>query len=185
MFMGTSLAIHFRQSDIDRMLGGPFPETVDDRFEFPRAELCAGRGARAPPQARDLGDGRLDLPRCAGRSMPISIFPPISTGAMSKASRSYLFSGAMAREVTVDAGAVDPAAFGTAVARLTNGVLFKFPLPDVDDINILRAEFRCRRASTTRSGRWRHSSISPIPVRRQSLSRKSYDYDAMVAQFRT
>src|SRR5258708_25693852 len=64
VFMGTSLAIHFRQSDIDarRALG----ETGDDRIEFPGTELCACRGAGAPPEAGGLADGRLDffrLPR--------------------------------------------------------------------------------------------------------------------------
>ena len=39
VFMGTSLAIHFRQSDIDRLLGVKLAEIVDDGIEFPRAKL--------------------------------------------------------------------------------------------------------------------------------------------------
>ena len=56
VFMGTSLAIHFRQA-ARRALG----ETGDNRLEFPGTELCACRGAGAPSQAGDLADGRLDF----------------------------------------------------------------------------------------------------------------------------
>ena len=51
VFMGTSLAIHFRQSDIDRMLGGRSLKLAMTGLEFARAELCAGGGAGAPSRS--------------------------------------------------------------------------------------------------------------------------------------
>ena len=73
----------------------------------------------------------------------------------------YLFSGAMAREsLWILARSIPP--LQPVVARLTNGVLFKFPIPDVDDINTLRADFDVP-DSTTRKTRWPPSGVSPIP----------------------
>ena len=67
------------------------------------------------------------------------------------------------------------------VARLTNGVMFKFPIADVDDINVLRPDFdvagfynaksaACRVQAHHRSARSRYLS-------------EGYDYDAMVQAF--
>ena len=94
----------------------------------------------APSQARDLADGRLDFsrrPRCRRRAV---YFPADLYRLNAKGIASYLFSGAMARESLWIAGAIGPAA-QPIVARLTTGVMFKFPIADVDDINVLRPDF--------------------------------------------
>src|SRR6202011_2806024 len=53
---------------------------------------------------------------------------------------SYLFSGAMAREsLWILARSIPP--LEPLVARLTTGVLFKFPISRVDDINALHPRF--------------------------------------------
>jgi hypothetical protein len=52
----------------------------------------------------------------------------------------YLFSGAMARESAwILARSIPP--IEKPVARLTTGVIFKFPIARVDDINVLRPDF--------------------------------------------
>ena len=68
------------------------------------------------------------------------VSPGRSLPAKRQGIASYLFSGAMAREsLWILARSIPP--LRPLVARLTNGVMFKFPIPDVDDINVLRPDF--------------------------------------------
>ena len=66
-------------------------------------------------------------------------------------------------------------------ARLTNGVLFKFPIAHVDDINVLRPDFNV--AATYNAAKaaaaFRHITD---PVRSSFLA-EGYDYEAMVRGF--
>ena len=116
VFMGTSLAIHFRQSDIDRLSAVRSLKLAMTGLELPRAELCAGGGDERAPKAGDLADGRLDFSRCAGDRSDIYL-PADLYRRNARGIASYLFSGAMARESRVDAGALDPA----ACSRLSRG----------------------------------------------------------------
>ena len=51
VFMGTSLAIHFRQSDIDRALGVRSLKLSMTGSNSSEQRLCACRGAGAPPRS--------------------------------------------------------------------------------------------------------------------------------------
>ena len=92
----------------------------------------------------------------------------------------YLFSGAMAREslwiVARSVPLLEP-----LVARLTTGLIFKFPIPRVDDINALRPDFD---VAGFYKGKMRSptSGASPIPRAAAQLA-EGYDYDAMVRTF--
>ena len=68
VFMGTSLAIHYRQSDIDRALGVRSLKLAMTGSNSKEQKLCSRRGAGASTQtqAGGLADGRLDLSRGAG-----------------------------------------------------------------------------------------------------------------------
>jgi len=57
VFMGTSLAIHFRQSDIDRQgPGRAVIEARNDGFKFARAKLRSRDGNGASSEASDLAN---------------------------------------------------------------------------------------------------------------------------------
>jgi hypothetical protein len=93
----------------------------------------------------------------------------------------YLFSGAMAREsLWIVARAVPP--LSAVVARLTNGVMFKFPISRVDDINSAAARFRrCRVLQCEKRGR--RLQAHHRPCARSGSIAEGYDYDAMVRNF--
>src|SRR6476661_4816134 len=125
VFMGTSLAIHFRQSDIDRLLGG-------------RSVKLAMTGSNSREQSFVLAAALERHPRRVIWQMDDWIFrdaPDVDSNPFLPANLyrrnarglgEYLFSGAMAREsLWILARSVKP--FEKTVARLTTGVLFKFP----------------------------------------------------------
>jgi hypothetical protein len=92
----------------------------------------------------------------------------------------YLFSGAMAREsLWILARAIPP--FEPSVARLTNGVMFKFPISRVDDINTLRPDFDVAGFYNAQSVVAAFRRITD-PARSGSIA-EGYDYDAMVGNF--
>jgi hypothetical protein len=92
----------------------------------------------------------------------------------------YLFSGAMARESAwILARSIPP--LTPAVARLTNGVMFKFPISRVDDINILRPEVDVHEAYNAKKAVGAFRSIAD-PVRSVYLA-EGYNLDAMVKNF--
>src|ERR1700686_3106419 len=139
VFMGTSLAIHFRQSDIDRLLGV-------------RSVKLAMTGSNSREQRFVLAAALQRRPRRVIWQVDDWIFrdaPEIDRDIYlpadlyrrnAKGIASYLFSGAMAREsLWILARPVPP--LDPLVARLTTGVLFKFPISRVDDINTLRSDF--------------------------------------------
>jgi hypothetical protein len=92
----------------------------------------------------------------------------------------YLFSGAMARESLWMLARSTPLLQKT-VARLTSGVLIKFPIPSVDDINVLTPSFDIAATYNARKAMAEFVDITS-PARRSSLS-ELYDYNAMVRNF--
>ena len=90
---------------------------------------------------------------------------------------SYLFSGAMARELSwILARSIPP--LEPLVARLTNGVMFKFPISRVDDINALRPDFDVAGFYNAKAATADFIRITD-PARSAYLA-EGYDYDAMV-----
>src|ERR1700674_4639748 len=139
IFMGTSLAIHFRQSDIDRLLGvKSLKLAMTGSNSREQSFVLAAALERRPRRAiwqmddwifRDAPDIDRDI------YLPADLYRRNAKGIAG-----YLFSGAMAREsLWMLARSIKP--LQNTVARLTNGVTFKFPIADVDDINILAPKF--------------------------------------------
>jgi hypothetical protein len=92
----------------------------------------------------------------------------------------YLFSGAMAREsLWILARAIPP--LEPTVARLTNGVMFKFPISRVDDINTLRPDFDVAGFYNAKSAAAAFRRVTD-PARSGSIA-EGYHYDAMVRNF--
>jgi hypothetical protein len=179
VFMGTSLAIHFRQSDIDRLLGVKslkLAMTGSNGHEqsFVIAAALEGHAGRVIWQIddwifRDSPDIDHDV------YLPADLYRRNAKGVAE-----YLFSGAMARESAwILARSIKPLA--PLVARLTTGVLFKFPIAAVDDINTLRRDTDVAKAYNANKARAAFAYIT-APVRRKYLA-EGYDYAAMVRNF--
>src|SRR5258705_626027 len=179
VFMGTSLAIHFRQSDIDRLLGV-------------RSVKLAITGSNSREQSFVLAAALERRPRRVIWQMDDWIFrdaPEIDQDVYlpadlyrrnAKGIGEYLFSGAMARESLWIVGRsirrLEP-----LVARLTTGLLFKFPVSRVDDINTLRPDFDVAGFYNAKKAMAAFTRITD-PVRNAYLA-EGYDYDAMVRVF--
>lgn len=179
VFMGTSLAIHFRQSDIDRLLGV-------------RSVKLAMSGSNSREQSFVLAAALERHPKRVIWQMDDWIFrdaPDIDSDIYlpadlyrrnAKGIASYLFSGAMARESAwILARSIPP--LEPLVARLTTGVLFKFPISRVDDINTLRPDFDVPGFYNARKALAEFTRITD-PVRSAYLA-EGYDYAAMVRRF--
>ena len=139
VFMGTSLAIHFRQSDIDRVLGGhslKLAMTGSNSHEqsFVLATALERHPKRVIWQIDDwIFQKAPDID--ADIYIPADLYRKNAKGIAS-----YLFSGAMARELAwILARSIPP--LEPVVARLTTEMLFKFPISNVDDINALQPDF--------------------------------------------
>lgn len=179
VFMGTSLAIHFRQSDIDRAMGV-------------RSLKLAMTGSNSREQAFVLASAMERRPKRVIWQMDDWIFrdaPEIDSDIYVPADlyrrnvkgvAGYLFNGAMAREsLWIAARAIPP--LTPLVARLTNGVMFKFSVPRVDDINTLRPDFDVAGFYNKRNALAAFRRITD-PASRGSIT-EGYDYDAMVRNF--
>ena len=179
VFMGTSLAIHFRQSDIDRLLGV-------------RSVKLAITGSNSREQSFVLAAALERRPRRVIWQMDDWIFrdaPEIDQDVYlpadlyrrnAKGIAEYLFSGAMAREsLWIVARSIRP--LEPLVARLTTGLLFKFPVSRVDDINTLRPDFDVAGFYNAKKSMAAFTRIAD-PVRSAYLA-EGYDCDAMVRVF--
>jgi hypothetical protein len=178
-FMGTSLAIHFRQRDIDRILGG-------------RSLKLSMTGSNSREQSFVLGMAMARHPKRVIWEVDDWIFhdapepesdvylPAALYRRSIKGLAGYLFSGQMAREsLWILARSLPP--LEPAVARLTSDIVFKFPIADVDDINSLPPDYDVAgnyNAKKTLAA-FRHITD---PVRSRYLA-DGYDYDAMVRAF--
>jgi hypothetical protein len=179
VFMGTSLAIHFRQSDIDKALGV-------------RSLKLAMTGSSAREQSFVLDAAMESRPKRVIWQMDDWIFrsaPNIDANAFLPANlyrrnasslAEYLLSGAMARESLWIALRAFPT-LTPVIAKLTNGVMFKFPITEVDDINALPRD-------TDIGARYNKPKALAAfrgmidPSRRKALS-EGYDLDTMIQGF--
>ncbi len=177
VFMGTSLAIHFRQSDIDHALGV-------------RSLKLAMTGTNSHEQSFVLTSALERHPRrviweiddwifCDAADIDHDIYLPADLYRRNaRGIASYLFSGAMARESAWTlARSIPP--LERVVAGLTTDAVFSFAIADVDDINAFRpgieAPYNVGRAKAA------FAHITD-PTRRAGLS-EGYDYGTMVRNF--
>jgi hypothetical protein len=179
VFMGTSLAIHFRQSDIDRALGvHSLKLSMTGSNSHEQSFVLAAALARHPKRViwemddwifRNAPEVDADL------YLPADLYRRNIRGIAP-----YLFSAAMTREsLWALLRSIPP--LRNVTTRLTNGVLFKFSLPSVDDINILVPGFDVAGTYNARKAMAEFVDITS-PARRASLA-ELYDYDAMVRNF--
>jgi hypothetical protein len=179
VFMGTSLAIHFRQSDIDRFLAvRSLKLAMTGSSSKEQSFVLAAALDRHPKRViwqiddwifRDAADADSDI------YLPANLYRRNTKGIAG-----YLFSGAMARESAwILARSIKP--LEPAVARLTTGVLFKFPISRADDINILRSDFDVAAAYNAKKAATAFAYIT-APARSVILA-DGYNYDAMVRNF--
>src|ERR1700722_11877789 len=179
VFMGTSLAIHFRQSDIDRLLGvRSLKLSMTGSNSHEQSFVLAAALERHPKRVIwEIDDWIFrDAPEVdADVYLPADLYRRNVKGVAQ-----YLFSGAMTREsLWMLARSIPP--LQKTVARLTSGVLFKFPISNVDDINVLAPSFDVAGFYNAKRAMAEFVDITS-PARRSSLS-ESYDYDAMVRNF--
>jgi len=179
VFMGTSLAIHFRQSDIDRVLGGRSLKLSmtgsSSREQIFVLEAALQRHPRRIIWEVDDWIFR-DTPEIdADPYLPADLYRRNAQGIAR-----YLFNGAMARESVWIAARSIPW-LRPVVVRVTNGVVFSFPIADPDDINVLKPDFDVAAAYNEQKARASFASITD-PARRAYLA-EGYDYEAMVRNF--
>ena len=138
-FMGTSLAIHFRQRDIDRILGGrSLKLSMTGSSSREQSFVLDAAMARHPKRVVWQIDDWIfhDAPEPdSDIYLPAGLYRRSIEGLAG-----YLFSGQMAREsLWILARSLPP--LQPAVARLTSDLVFKFPIADVDDINSLPPDY--------------------------------------------
>ncbi len=178
-FMGTSLAIHFRQSDIDRMLGvRSLKLTMTGSNSHEQSFVLAAALEHGPARViwqmddwtfRDAPEIDSDI------YLPADLYRRNARGIAG-----YLFSGAMAREsLWILARSIR--SLRPVVARLTSDILFKFPVSDVDDINTLEPDVDVAAAYNAKKAMAAFTRITD-PVRSSYLA-EGYDYATMVRQF--
>src|SRR3982075_152614 len=176
VFMGTSLAIHFRQSDIDRLLGVRSVKlAMTGSSSKEQSFVLAAALERHPKRVIWQLDDWIfsDAPDTDSNVyLPADLYRRNLRGIAG-----YLLSGAMARESAwMLARSIPP--LQPVVGRLTTGVLFKFPISRVDDINALRPDFDVSEAYNAKKALAAFRRITD-PVRSMYLA-KGYDYDPMV-----
>jgi hypothetical protein len=135
LFMGTSLAIHFRQSDLDRILRVRSLKLAMTGSNS-REQTFVLTAAMAGPKRViwEVDDWIFhDTPDIDSNvNLPADLYRGNAKGIAS-----YLLSGAMAREALwITVQSIPPLA--PAAAKLTNEAIFKFPLRSTDDINALQ-----------------------------------------------
>jgi len=133
VFMGTSLAIHFRQSDIDRTLGvKSLKLALNGSNSREQVFVLAAALDRHPGRVLWEVDDWIfhDAPDVDSNVyLPADLYRLNARGIAG-----YLLSGRIAREsVWIMARSIPP--LEPVVARLTSDVIFKFPVSRVDDIN--------------------------------------------------
>jgi len=179
VFIGTSLAIHFRQSDIDRILGGhSLKLSLNGSTSVEQNFVLAAALERHPKRVLwELDDWIFgDAPDIDSNAfLPANLYRRNARGFAS-----YLFSGAMARESAwILARSIPP--LEKPVAWLTTGVIFKFPIANVDDINVLRPGFDVAGTYNAKRAIAAFRYITD-PVRSAYLA-EGIDYDMRVRNF--
>ena len=179
VFMGTSLAIHFRQSDIDRVLGGrSLKLTMTGSNSVEQCFVLAQALQRHPKRViwqmddwifRDAADIDSDI------YLPANLYRKNLRGIAE-----YLFSGSMAREsLWLLARSIQP--LQPVTSRLTNDMLFRFSLSNVDDINALGPDFDVAAAYNAKQAIAAFRRITN-PAHSAYLA-QDYDYGAMISHF--
>jgi hypothetical protein len=179
VFMGTSLAIHFRQSDLDRVLGvHSLKLSLNGSTSVEQNFVLAAALERHPKRVLWEMDDWIfrEAPDIDSNiHVPADLYRRNLRGFAS-----YLFSGSMARESAWILARSIPL-IEKPVAWLTTGVLFKFPISHVDDINVLRPGFDVAGTYNAKRARAAFRYISD-PVRSVHLS-DGVDYDMRVRNF--
>jgi hypothetical protein len=178
-FMGTSLAIHFRQSDIDKALGvRSLKLSMSGSTSKEQSFVLAAALERRPKRVLWQMDDWIfrDAPDVDSESyFPADLYRRNARGVAS-----YLFSGAMAREsLLIVARAIPP--LRLTVARLASGVIFKFPIADIDDLNTLAPGFDVAGFYNANAALASFKRMTD-PAHRAEIA-AGYDYNAMVAAF--
>lgn len=136
LFMGTSLAIHFRQSDLDRILGvTSLKLAMTGSSSREQTFVLAAAMAQKPKRVIWEVDDWIfhDTPDIdANVHLPADLYRGNARGTAS-----YLFDGAMAREALWIAVQSIPS-LAPIATRLTSEAIVKFPVSSVDDINTLQ-----------------------------------------------
>jgi len=179
VFMGTSLAIHFRQSQIDKVLGT-------------RSLKLAMTGSTSHEQSFVLAAALERHPKRVIWEMDDWIFvdadevdkdiwlPADLYRRNLRGIASYLFSGAMTREsLWILLRSIPP--LTPVVAKLTNGLMFSFPLANVDDIYALRPDFDIAGTYNAANAMAEFAHITE-PSRAPYLG-AGYNYDAEIKNF--
>ncbi|TQF33645.1 hypothetical protein [Bradyrhizobium sp. UNPA324] len=179
VFMGTSLAIHFRQSDIDRALSVHSLKLAmtgsNSRQQAFVLEQAIDRGARRVIWAMDdfIFVDAADIE--ADPYLPVDLYRGTVKGIAS-----YLFSATMAKEsLFALLRSVPP--LRQPLARAAPFLPAKFAMPDVDDIYALPRDFDVARDYNAKKTLAAFSYITH-PARSRFLG-EGYDYEAMVRHF--
>jgi hypothetical protein len=178
-FMGTSLAIHFRQSDIDRALGVHSLKLAmtgsNSRQQGFVLEQAIGRGARRVIWAMDdfIFIDAADIE--SDPYLSVDLYRGTAKGIAS-----YLFSAAMAKEsLFALLRSVPP--LRPPLTRAAPFLPVKFALPDIDDIYALPRDFDVARDYNAKKTLAAFTYITN-PTRSRFLG-EGYNYEAMVRHF--
>jgi hypothetical protein len=178
-FMGTSLAIHFRQSEIDRALGVHSLKLAmtgsNSRQQSFVLEQAIARGARRVIWEMDdwIFVDAADIE--ADPYLSVDLYRRTAKGV-----GSYLFSAAMTKEsLFALLRSVPP--LRAPLTRAAPYLPIKFALADVDDIYALPRDFDIAQAYNAGRARAAFAYITD-PARSRFLS-EGYGYDAMVRHF--
>lgn len=179
VFMGTSLAVHFRQSDIDKALGVRSLKLAmtgsNSREQSFVLEAAMERGPKRVIWQVDDWIFRHAPDVDADAHLPANLYRRNVFGLAE-----YLLSGAMARESLWIALRSIPHLM-PMVAKLTNGIMFRFSIAEVDDINALRRDTDIGATYNEAKALAAFRGMSD-PARRKSLS-EGFDLDSMIAGF--
>jgi hypothetical protein len=179
VFMGTSLAIHFRQSDIDRVLGvKSLKLAMTGSSSREQVFVLQAAMARRPKRVVWEVDDWIfhDAPEIDDNTrLPADLYRGNVKGLAS-----YLLNGLMARQAMWIVVRSIPA-LGAVTDPLTSEALFKFPLGNVDDINTLQPDEDVGALYNTRRAMAAYRYITD-PVRSRYL-RDDTDYDMKVRVF--
>ncbi|MDH6260120.1 hypothetical protein M2427_004054 [Bradyrhizobium sp. BR13661] len=179
VFMGTSLAIHFRQSDIDRIVGGrSLKLSMTGSTSHEQSFVLAAALARHPKRVIWEVDDWIfrDAPEVdADIYLPVNLYRRNPRGIAE-----YLFNGVIARESAWMLVRSTPL-LAPVATRVPTGIVFKFPIPDVDDINVLAPTFDLGSFYNATRAMAAFASITS-PARRVHLA-DGYNFDAMMKNF--
>jgi hypothetical protein len=179
VFMGTSLAIHFRQSEIDKELGThSLKLAMTGSTSREQSFVLAAALERHPKRVIWEMDDWIFVDSDGIDEdiwLPADLYRRNARGLAS-----YLLSGAMTREsLWILLRSIPP--LRPVVAKLTNGVMFSFPISDVDDIYALRPDFDVAGTYNAEKAMAEFTHITD-PSRAAYLG-GGYNYEAEVANF--